>query len=1119
MNHPEVSSTNHPSDETLAAFVDNRLDAPSRKIIIDHIATCDDCRADWQAISDFKAMSEERPDNVKRGNFDRGRWLPLSAIAAALALGFVVWPFVQTSRNRDALIEASAARKDRPSLARLSGEHPYKPPKATMRSGEDDATDPASFGVAAVGMQIEEAVARHRNVENLRQLAAVQILAERWNDAVVTAEEAVRLDADAEKITDAINASTNARLLTELSAAYFARASRSNDPNADYARSAESAKRAWTLSKAPEALWNYALAAERLGFREDARAAWQEYLKIDPSSPWAREAHQLLLQLDEQVRSEWAPRLLKDLRHFLFAAEQTNVRAFVARFPKESRQFAEEELLPEWGERPTASHFAAVRILAQTLRARGDRLLIDAVTAIENAGPAQRQRLATAHARYRTARVTLRDEPTRGLALYQELGRTFQEASSPFAALTDVRRAGCLDRMGAFNEALHTLETEVGPAEGLAARGYVSLAAQAAWMKGLVSAELMFPEAALRSYQQSLAWFRRLGEKPSEASIHGRAAQAADMMAERQLAFQHRLEGLVVAGQSPRSLDHLSLLMEATAALSAAGYANLAGTVADRLVATAFRSEAPDAICTALLWRSFHNSTNLDRIAALRDYDRAMPHCAAIKDPQLRMRIRENQAFVAGGLSSDGGMAMPRLNEAIDFAQRTGSRVRSALLFTQRSRLFLERKDFTSARADATRAVAEVSRQLRTVTAPQFRASLLDAAREVVGQQIDTELAAGDVAAAFRAAEWQRSTAAVASDAAASRAGPDDLRAVLHSDAAVLTFHVAAGRISIFAMNRSQVIARSVNLSNATLTRDVAALRLAIVRNDEREIAARALSLHGALIEPVRSVLDGARVVIVIPDGVLVSLPFALLRNREGQLLLDRHTLVTVPSAAMLLRRRSASATARQKTVIIGGAARTDENQLALTHAGREISKIASLYPDVQVIRNEQATPEAFLAAAAVADKLHYAGHAKTNELQPMLSALVLPAGNDGKPRLLSAREIAAKDWSGVRLVVLAGCSTGRRDAIARPFGSLTDTFFHAGVETVVGTLWDIEDETSRTASVRIHAAIRSGKTPAQAVRQVQLEMRNSTSPGQRAPRAWAAWTVMGGHDGSTAER
>src|SRR5260370_16375706 len=81
MDHPEF-----PSDETLAAFIDGRADAETRKRVIEHMVGCNDCYATFQAASEMRERSAERVVP-----FPRRRVAVIVTVAAAAAIVFLLF--------------------------------------------------------------------------------------------------------------------------------------------------------------------------------------------------------------------------------------------------------------------------------------------------------------------------------------------------------------------------------------------------------------------------------------------------------------------------------------------------------------------------------------------------------------------------------------------------------------------------------------------------------------------------------------------------------------------------------------------------------------------------------------------------------------------------------------------------------------------------------------------------------------------------------------------------------------------------------------------------------------------------------------------------------------------
>jgi CHAT domain-containing protein len=71
---------------------------------------------------------------------------------------------------------------------------------------------------------------------------------------------------------------------------------------------------------------------------------------------------------------------------------------------------------------------------------------------------------------------------------------------------------------------------------------------------------------------------------------------------------------------------------------------------------------------------------------------------------------------------------------------------------------------------------------------------------------------------------------------------------------------------------------------------------------------------------------------------------------------------------------------------------------------------------------------------------------------------------------------------------------------------SLARSFFAAGVPAVIGSLWPISDEAARLAARTFHERLRAGDTPAESLRQAQLNLRVH---GWRF-RDWATLRIIG---------
>lgn len=114
--------------------------------------------------------------------------------------------------------------------------------------------------------------------------------------------------------------------------------------------------------------------------------------------------------------------------------------------------------------------------------------------------------------------------------------------------------------------------------------------------------------------------------------------------------------------------------------------------------------------------------------------------------------------------------------------------------------------------------------------------------------------------------------------------------------------------------------------------------------------------------------------------------------------------------------------------------------------------------------------------------------------------------GDDG---VLTAYEASALDLWGTRLVVLSACDTGVGQ-VARGDGvyGLRRALVVAGAETVVTSLWKVDDEATRDLMVAYYGALERGGGRGDALRQAQLAMR--ADPARRHPYFWATFIAVG---------
>ena len=144
-----------------------------------------------------------------------------------------------------------------------------------------------------------------------------------------------------------------------------------------------------------------------------------------------------------------------------------------------------------------------------------------------------------------------------------------------------------------------------------------------------------------------------------------------------------------------------------------------------------------------------------------------------------------------------------------------------------------------------------------------------------------------------------------------------------------------------------------------------------------------------------------------------------------------------------------------------------------LAWAGVEVERIAGLFIEARILgggKVNRATRESVITEAPGYAYAHFACHGKFNLLEPLQSALWLakpdlltletmlkgPPSDQANPATASKGLVLPR----TRLVVLSACETGLVDPgdLADEYVGLPSGFIHAGVPTVVSSLWRVDD-------------------------------------------------------------
>lgn len=372
-----------------------------------------------------------------------------------------------------------------------------------------------------------------------------------------------------------------------------------------------------------------------------------------------------------------------------------------------------------------------------------------------------------------------------------------------------------------------------------------------------------------------------------------------------------------------------------------------------------------------------------------------------------------------------------------------------------------------------------------------------------------------------------------------------------------LLFAVSKDRLDVFSLPSRRILEARVLRYRAALGAGgeptAAAAGGGIPAHDsEPEEAAR---LGELLLGPLGPRVEG-KTLVVVPGGVIESVPFAALRlPGGGGRLVESSRVVFVPSVGTLLGLRERGGRPRDGGTVtvfadpvfgpddprvqrsgveqtaalappppplpvtvgglrlLGGGAGTGPARLPYTGLEAEAIREIAGPTRTRVVSGFAASRDALLSAPLEGvDILHVASHAVSDASSPELSGIVLSlVGPDGTPR---DGFVAYDDVARLRLppalVVLSGCGTATGQSLrGEGMLGLSRAVLAAGARRVVATLWPVPDASTATlVGAFYEELLRCSLPPAEALRAAQRRL--IASPRTRDPRFWAGFVLEG---------
>jgi CHAT domain-containing protein len=259
--------------------------------------------------------------------------------------------------------------------------------------------------------------------------------------------------------------------------------------------------------------------------------------------------------------------------------------------------------------------------------------------------------------------------------------------------------------------------------------------------------------------------------------------------------------------------------------------------------------------------------------------------------------------------------------------------------------------------------------------------------------------------------------------------------------------------------------------------------------------------LHKLLVEPICKSLAGGHLVIS-PHGILHHLPFHALFDGR-QYLIDEFTVSYAPSAsvyALCQARSAASGGSQVRESMVRESLVLGVPDPTVPFVQDEVEAVAACLPNSEVFLGQSATAERLRQKGPGSRFIHIATHGYFRRDNPMFSGIRL---GDSYLSLYDLYQLKLP----AELVALSGCSTGLNVVAAGDeLMGLARGLIHAGAETSMLTLWDVQDESSAQLMKLFYSHLARGHSKAVALQQAMRRVKAE----RPHPYYWAPFILIG---------
>lgn len=346
-----------------------------------------------------------------------------------------------------------------------------------------------------------------------------------------------------------------------------------------------------------------------------------------------------------------------------------------------------------------------------------------------------------------------------------------------------------------------------------------------------------------------------------------------------------------------------------------------------------------------------------------------------------------------------------------------------------------------------------------------------------------------------------------------------EIQQAIGADATLLSYFVGETTIYLFQINKEGIKTYQFPKGD-DFEKNATAFRNAIKYRVNESTVTIAKKLYTQLL-PEK--LNGAPTLIILPDGVLGTLPFEAFVHpastgstpKEADFFIEKYAIAYDYSASLLVNRYGRTSDLPERILLCAPLdfQKNEVKMASLPDSEKEVKEIRLFFKangEAEMSVGASAT-EALLKSTQMSGYkyLHFATHGQVNESKPELSRIFLaPTSNeDGS---LYAGEIYNLKIN-ADLVTLSACETGL-GKIAKGEGivGLSRAFQYAGANNLIVSLWQVADQSTAQLMIKFYDQHLHNDYSGynRSLREAKLHLLNSTD--YQHPYFWAPFILVG---------